>query len=102
MDSEKSAVRQKGQKTQKGRLAYYGEISQWFQTLCFIKIPIFGFLYILVLVLRKSTPREKRSFAVAFLMYRVLVLILALTILYVLYRVGLSFIDEILRYAGGL
>lgn len=83
------------------KLHYYGEIGQWFQLICFVKIPVFGFFYILVLALRKKTPKRKRTFAIAYLLYRILVLLLALTILYILYKVGLGFVDEILRYAGG-
>ena len=83
------------------KLHYYGEIGHWFQMICFIKIPVFGFFYILVLALRKKTPQRRRTFAIAYLLYRVLVLLLAVTILYVLYKVGLGFVDEILRYAGG-
>ena len=83
------------------KLHFYGEIGQWFQMICFIKIPVFGFLYILVLAFRRKTPQRKRTFAIAYLLYRILVLLLALTILYILYKVGLGFVDEILRYAGG-
>jgi len=83
------------------KLHYYGEIGQWFQMLCWIKIPVFGFFYILVMALRKKTPQRKKTFAIAYLLYRILVLLLAMTILYVLYKVGLGFVDEILRYAGG-
>ena len=83
------------------KLHFYGEIGQWFQMICFVKIPVFGFLYILILALRRKTPQRKRTFAIAYLLYRILVLLLALTILYILYKVGLGFVDEILRYAGG-
>lgn len=84
------------------KLQYYGEIGQWFQTLCWIKIPVFGFFYALVLALRKKTPLRRKSFAIAYLLYRILVLLLAVTILYVLYKIGLGFVDEILRYTGGV
>lgn len=41
------------------KLHYYGEIGQWFQLICFVKIPVFGFFYILVLALRKKHPNGK-------------------------------------------
>ena len=84
------------------KLRRYGEVGQWFLTLCWIRIPIVGFFYMFVLALRKKTPPQKRSFAIAYVLYRFLVMLLAFTILFVLYKVGLSFLDEILRYAGGL
>lgn len=84
------------------KLKRYGETAQWFQTLCWSRIPIIGFFYMLILAIRKKTPAQKKSFATAYVLYRCLVLLLAFTILFVLYKVGLSFIDEILRYAGGL
>ena len=61
-------------------------------------IPIFGFWYMVVLAVRKRTPVEKKTFARAYVLYRVLVMLLALTILYVFYRMGLSFVEQILAY----
>ncbi len=55
----------------------------------------------LILAIRKKTPPYKKSFAVAYILYRILVMTLAVIILFILYKVGLSFIDEILKYAGG-
>ena len=74
-------------------------IGKWFQVLCFMNIPVLGFLYMLIRMLRKKTPAEHRYFAAAYLLYRVLVLLLAVTVLYILYRVGLDFVDTILQYA---
>lgn len=82
------------------RIRSFGRVGQWFQTLCWMNIPVFGFFYMLVLAIRKKTPPQKKSFAIAYILYRILVLLLAVTILFVLYKIGLSFIDEILRYAG--
>ena len=78
----------------------YGTIGRWFQTICLMNIPIFGFWYMVVLAIRKKTPPQRKSSAIAYILYRILVLVLALTILYVLYRIGLDFVDEILKYAG--
>ncbi|MCD7825952.1 MAG: hypothetical protein LUH14_08335 [Clostridiaceae bacterium] len=85
---------------EKKRIEKFSKVGNWFQILCFSSIPIFGFWYMVVLAVRKKTPEEKRSYAIAFLIFRILILLLAITILFVLYRVGLSFLDEILRYAG--
>lgn len=81
------------------RLRSFGRVGQWFQILCFMHIPIFGFFYMLVAAIRKKTPPQKKSFAIAYILYRILVLFLAATILFVIYKVGLSFVEEILRYA---
>lgn len=100
---EKAVVREKeSSNREKGtaRLKKLGSVGHWFQVLCFMHIPVFGFLYMLVKALRKKTPEEERYFAIAYLLYQILILFLALTILYVLYRVGLQFVDGILDYAG--
>ncbi|MCI8563778.1 MAG: hypothetical protein HFH69_09695 [Lachnospiraceae bacterium] len=83
------------------RLQRYGRVGQWFQVLCFMNVPVLGFIYMLILAIRKKTPPYKKSFAVAYILYRILVMTLAVIILFILYKVGLSFIDEILKYAGG-
>lgn len=80
------------------QIRHWGAVGQWFQTFCWIHIPIFGFWYMVVLAIRKKTPEEKRTFARGYVLYRILVFILALTIIYVFYRMGLSFIEQILAY----
>ena len=82
------------------RLQRYGRVGQWFQILCITKVPVVGFIYMLVLAIRKKTPPYKKSYAIAFILYRILVLALAMTVLFILYKVGLGFVDEILKYAG--
>lgn len=82
------------------KVSWYGKVGQWFQILCLMHIPVFGFFYMLVTALRKKTPPQKKSFAMAYVLYRILVLLLACTIIFIVYRVGLSFVDEILKYAG--
>lgn len=86
------------QEEQIEKLQKWGRIGQWFQTFCWMHIPIFGFWYMVVLAVRKRTPEEKKTFARAYVLYRVLVMLLALTILYVFYRMGLSFVEQILAY----
>ena len=86
------------QEEQIEKLQKWGRIGQWFQTFCWMHIPIFGFWYMVVLAVRKRTPEEKKTFARAYVLYRVLVMLLALTILHVFYRMGLSFVEQILAY----
>nr|MDE6566299.1 hypothetical protein [Lachnospiraceae bacterium] len=80
------------------KLEAWGRMGNWFVTFCWMHIPLIGFWYMFVVAVRKKTPREKKAFARAFLLYRILVLILVGTILYICYRMGLSFIEQILSY----
>lgn len=80
------------------KIQKWGKIGQWFQTFCWMHIPVIGFWYMVVLAVRKKTPEEKKSFARAFVLYRVLVLLLALTVLFIFYKMGVSFLEQILYY----
>lgn len=80
------------------KLETWGRMGTWFQTFCWMHIPLVGFWYMVVVALRKKTPKEKKAFARAYILYRILVLILACTILYIFYRMGLSFLEQILSY----
>lgn len=73
-------------------------VSEWFLSICWIKIPVIGFIYVLTLALSKKTHQAKRNFARGYLIYRCLVVILSVTVLYVLYQVGLSFVDQLLSF----
>lgn len=73
-------------------------VSEWFLSVCWIKIPVIGFIYVLVLALSKKTHPAKKNFARGYLIYRCLVLILSVTVLYVLYQIGLNFIDQMLSF----
>ena len=81
------------------KLKQYGRIGRWFQTICFIHVPVVGYFYMIVLAVRKNTPPAKKDFAKAYLLYRILVLILAFAILFVLYQIGLDLVDGLLKYA---
>ena len=57
------------QEEQIEKLQKWGRIGQWFQTFCWMHIPIFGFWYMVVLAVRKRTPEEKKTFARAYVLY---------------------------------
>ena len=76
----------------------WGNLGQWFQTICWMHIPIIGFWYLVIVAVRRKTPKEKKTFARAYILFRILVLILAFTILYIFYRMGISFLEQILSY----
>lgn len=80
------------------KLETWGRMGNWFLTFCWMHIPLVGFWYMVVVALRKKTPKEKKAFARAFILYRILVLILACTLLYIFYRMGLGFLEQILSY----
>lgn len=80
------------------KLESWGRMGTWFQTFCWMHIPIVGFWYMVMIACRRKTPKEKKAFARAYILYRVLVLILAGTLLYIFYRMGLSFFEQILSY----
>lgn len=83
------------------KLETWGRMGTWFLTFCWMHIPIIGFWYMVTVALRRRTPKEKKAFARAYILYRILVLILACTILYIFYRMGLSFFEQILSYMEG-
>lgn len=76
----------------------WGNIGQWFLTICWMHIPVIGFWYLVIVAIQRKTPKEKKAFAAAYILFRILVLILAVTILYIFYRMGLSFVEQILSY----
>ena len=73
-----------------------GHIGNWFQTFCYMRIPVIGFIYILVMAFSKKTPEYKQEFAKGYILYKILVWILAIVLLYCLYKVGLDFVDGML------
>ena len=73
-----------------------GHIGNWFQTFCYMRKPVIGFIYILVMAFSKKTPEYKKEFAKGYILYKVLVWILAIVLLYCLYKVGLDFVDGML------
>lgn len=73
-------------------------VSSWFITLCLTNIPVINVIYLLCMAIYPKNPQPKRSFAIAYLLYRLLVWILAITVLYVLLVLGTDFIDGILSF----
>ncbi len=80
------------------RKASFVEASSWFQTICWLNIPVFGFFYMLALLIRRRTPVHKKNFIIGYIMYKALVWLLAAVLVYWLYKSGLDFIDGMLKY----
>lgn len=73
-------------------------VTQWFLSICWMKIPLIGFLYAVFLAVYPKTPGDRKNFARGYLIYRGMVDLLSLTVLYILYRVGLDFVDQMLAF----
>ena len=80
------------------KLKKAGQVGNWFQTFCYMNIPIAGFIYIIVLAVSKDTPEHKKDFARGYLLYKVLVWVLAIVLLYCLYKLGLGFVEGMLSF----
>lgn len=86
------------EKMRREKLKSAGRIGSWFQTFCYMRIPVIGFIYILVIAFSKNTPESKKEFAKGYILYKVLVWILAVVLLYCLYKIGLGFVDGMLSF----
>ena len=93
--SVRHTKRKQGSSTKFERLS---EAGRWFQMICWMKIPVIGFIYMLGLVISRKTPEDKKNFILGYMLYKLLVWTLAIVIAYVLYKAGLSFIDGMLQY----
>lgn len=102
-DKKQNKSRKRFQKSYQSAVAFDDaegvSVSQWFLSVCWLKIPLIGFIYALVLAFSPRVHLSKRNFARGYLIYRILVLILAATLLYVLYTFGISLVDQILSFA---
>ena len=62
-----------------------------------MNLPIIGWIYLLILALRKKGDQRK-DFAKAYLVYKLVFLIVALAILAILLYFGLEMADNLLEY----
>jgi hypothetical protein len=76
----------------------FASLAKWFVTICICQIPIVGFIYLLCLALFPSVDRGRKNFARAFLIYGLLVLLVAALVVYIIYALGTDFLDNILSY----
>lgn len=73
------------------------DINGWFYTFMCMNIPIIGWIYLLRLAFGKKHP-EKRSFARAYLIYKLVFFLIGFLILAVLVYAALDVLDELLAY----
>lgn len=68
----------------------------WFNTFMIMNIPIIGWLYLLILAFGKKDQRK--DFAKAYLIYKLVFLLVALAIIAVLLHFGMEAADQLLQY----
>ena len=72
-------------------------VHRWFVTLMCMNIPIIGWFYLIILACSRSKG-PRRDFAKAYLLYKLLFLLLSLAILAVALHYGLELLDQVLAY----
>lgn len=97
---EKKGKKEKAEMTEDNYIRR-SSIRSWFNTLMIMNIPIVGWIYLLVLALRKNSDQRK-DFARAYLVYKMVFFLVALGILIVLMYTGMEVADRLLRYMNML
>lgn len=72
-------------------------VHHWFFTFMCMNIPVIGWFYLFYLAFNKKYP-DRRSFARAYLLYKLVFLIVGLIILAILIHIGLDLLDQLLAY----
>ena len=73
------------------------QVHTWFFTFMCMNIPIIGWIYLLYLAFSKKRT-ERRSFARAYLFYKLIFLLVSVLILGILIYIGLGYLDQLLAY----
>ncbi len=68
----------------------------WFNTFMIMNIPIIGWFYLLILAFGKKDQRK--DFAKAYLIYKLVLLLIALVIVALLLHIGIDAADQLLQY----
>lgn len=70
---------------------------RWFFTFMCMNIPVVGWIYLLYLAFSKKVT-DRRSFARAYLFYKLIFLIISAVILGILIYIGMGVLDQLLAY----
>lgn len=73
------------------------QVHHWFFTFMCMNLPIIGWIYLLYLAFNKKYT-DRRSFARAYLFYKLIFLIISILILGILVYIGLDLLDTLLAY----
>lgn len=72
-------------------------VSKWFFTFMCMNIPIVGWIYLFYLAFSKKVT-NRRSFARAYLFYKLVFLLVGILILGILIYIGMDLLDQLLAY----
>lgn len=72
-------------------------VSKWFFTFMCMNIPIVGWIYLFYLAFSKKVT-NRRSFARAYLFYKLVFLLVGILILGILVYIGMDLLDQLLAY----
>lgn len=72
-------------------------VGKWFFTFMCMNIPIVGWIYLFYLAFSKKVT-NRRSFARAYLFYKLVFLLIGILILGILVYIGLDLLDQLLAY----
>lgn len=75
-------------------------ILSWFNTFMLMNIPLIGWIYLIILSLRKKDQRK--DFARAYLVYKLVFLLVALAIIAICLYAGMEAVDRLLQYINML
>ncbi len=75
-------------------------IRSWFNTFMIMNIPLFGWIYLLIIAFSKKDQRK--DFAKAYLIYKLVFLLLALAMIAACMYVGMEAADRLLQYINML
>lgn len=89
-------LRHKKTRAKKSKTPALVPVHSWFVTFMCMNIPLIGWLYLFILAFSAKGP--KKEFARAYILYKLVFLILALAILAVAFHYGMLFLDKVLAY----
>ena len=72
-------------------------IISWYLTFVCLSIPVFGWLYILILMFSKKQA-DKKNFARGYLLYKLTILIVSIALSYLIIKVSLPYVESLLAY----
>ncbi len=72
-------------------------VHHWFFTFMWINIPVIGWFYLFYLAFNKKYL-DRQSFARAYLLYKLIFLIIGIIILAILIHIGMELLDQLLVY----
>lgn len=98
---EKKVKKEKKPEEEEDGYIRRSSIQSWFNTFMIMNIPIIGWIYLLVLALRKNADQRK-DFARAYLVYKLVFFLVALGIFILLLYGGMEVVDRLLRYMNML